>query len=196
MKNKSTIIIIVAILIILGFLIWKNTSNKQAEENIPTEQETEGTESLTEESSDEKISNENNQVNVESSTNSEYSYENKEFGFGVDLPGLEMTKREGLPPYISALFLFGVGDQSEIEEQKRIPNTMGIYIWNDEVEFNSMKDTGVEEKSETIDGEKFEVFSFTNEDTTSYHYTVMKGNKIYDIGVLDKKNISKFYFLK
>ena len=195
MKNKSVIIGIVAI-IILGFLIWKNTSNKQPKENILEEQTTEVDETATEEVVSDQTPGASTTETEEAQTDSEYSYENKEFGFGVKLPGLKMTQREGLPPYISALFLFGMGDQSEIEEQKRVPNTMGVYVWNDELEFNTTKDTGVEEKSETVNGEKFNVYSFTNEGMTSYHYTIKKGDKIYDVGVLDKKNISKFYFLK
>ena len=195
MKNKSVIIGIVAI-IILGFLIWKNTSNKEPEGNILEEQTTEVDETATEEVVSDQTPGASTTETEEAQTDSEYSYENKEFGFGVKLPGLKMTQREGLPPYISGLFLFGMGDQSEIEEQKRVPNTMGVYVWNDELEFNTTKDTGVEEKSETVNGEKFNVYSFTNEGMTSYHYTIKKGDKIYDVGVLDKKNISKFYFLK
>lgn len=193
MKYK---LIILAVVGILGFLIWKNISDKKLEENITDEQSIEGDGLMMAEVSGDESLNDANLEEVKIETNSKYSYENRDFGFAVDLSGLKMTQREDLPPYISALFLFGVGDQSEIEEQKRVPNTMGIYIWNDELEFNRMKDTGLEEKSETVNGEKFNVFSFTNEDTTSYHYTLKRGGNIYDIGVLNKKDISKFYFLK
>lgn len=190
MKNKSTIIILVAVVAVLGFLFWKKGLNKESKEMV-TEEQTNQESEMTEETT-----TEDGTVGTDTKTESEYSYENKEFGFAVKLPGLKMTQRTENPKYISSIFIFGVGDQFEVEEQNRIPNTMAVYIWNDELEFNSMKDTGIEEKSEKVNGEKFDVYSFPNEGATSYHYTQKRGDTIYDIGVLDKKNISKFYFLK
>ncbi len=194
MKNKSMLVVIIAMAVVLVFLFWKNNYSLPSGENTE-DKNIETNETMTDskaiEVTDPKI-----EVDTTTEPKSEYSYENKEFGFGVDLPGLKMTQRTEIPAYISSIFIFGVGDQSEIEEQKRIPNTMALYIWNDELEFNSMKDVGIDEGAQIVNGEKFDVYSFPNEDGVSYHYTQKRGDKIYDIGVLDKKNISKFYFLK
>ena len=124
-----------------------------------------------------------------------YSYTNSEFDFAVKLPGLVATQKVEIPLSMYAIFTFGVGDQSDVEEMKRIPNTMAVYIWSNESDFNKMTDTGTALADETVNGTTFKVYSFTLEDTTSYHYTVKKDNLIYDVGVRKKSDISKFYLI-
>ena len=124
-----------------------------------------------------------------------YSYTNSEFDFAVKLPGLVATQKTETPLSLYAIFTFGVGDQSAIEEQKRVPNTMAVYIWSNESDFNKMTESGTALADETINGTTFKVFSFTNEDATSYHYTAEKDGLIYDIGVRNKSDAAKFYFI-
>lgn len=127
---------------------------------------------------------------------SKYSYTSSEFKFAVDLPSLVATRKTDIPEYITATFTFGAGDQSTIEEEKRIPNSMALYIWNDNAEFKKMTAEATELPDEKINGTNFEVYSFSNEGETIYHYTVEVGNKIYDIGVREKQIMNKFYMLK
>lgn len=125
-----------------------------------------------------------------------YSYTNSEFKFAVDLPSLVATRKTDTPEYITATFTFGAGDQSGIAEEKRIPNSMALYIWNDNSEFKKMTAEATELPGEKINGTNFEVYSFSNEGETIYHYTLEVGNKIYDVGVREKQTMNKFYMLK
>lgn len=126
---------------------------------------------------------------------SKYSYTNSEFGFAVDLPGLVATRKTDNPYFMSAVFTFGVGDQANIDEQKRIPNTMALYIWNNKAEFENMIYEAESLGKETINGKTYDVYSFTLEDSTTYHYTRTVGELIYDIGVRSKADAKKFYFI-
>ncbi len=178
---KKNIIIAIIILVVVGLFVF----NKKDETEIitpapetPVEETTPTTETPT-----------------VSAPSSNYSYTNDEFKFAVKLPGLVVTRKPEIPLSFFAIFTFGVGDQSAIEEQKRVPNTMAVYIWSNKSDFEKMTETGMALPDETINGTTFKVFSFTNEGTTSYHYTAEKYGAMYDIGVRKKSDISKFFFI-
>lgn len=121
-------------------------------------------------------------------------YTNNKFNFSVDFPNLVATEKTDLPPYISTIVTFGVGDQSNVDEQSRVPNSMAVYVWNDSDEFTKMFETGIEFPKETINGQTFAVRSFTNENTTSFHYAAKFNGLTYDIGVANRTDIQRFHF--
>jgi hypothetical protein len=182
MKKYITIILVAGILV-LAFFISKNKT--------PAE------EIVVEETPVVEVPNETKPTDeIEVVAENKYSYTNSEFNFALDLPGLVATKKPNVPSYVSAIFTFGVGDQSNIEEQKRIPNTMVVYIWSDRTEFENMVGSGTKLPSETIKGVKFDVYTFQNEDMITYRYTTTRNGILYDIGVADKSKMNKFTFLK
>lgn len=178
---KKNIIITIIVLVIIGFFIFNKKDEPVVVTPVP-EVPVEDTKPIV-------------QTPTTPAPTSNYSYSNDEFKFAVKLPGLVATQKPTVPLSFFAIFTFGVGDQSAIEEQKRVPNTMAVYIWSNESDFNQMTATGTALADETINGITFKVYSFTEEDTTSYHYTVKKDGAIYDIGVRKKSDISKFYFI-
>ncbi len=124
----------------------------------------------------------------------QYSYSNDKFGFSVDYPNLVATERTDIPSYVSAIIIFGAGDQSSVDEQDRVPNSMAVYIWNDATEFAKMSESATSLPQEKVNGHMFNVYSFTNEDMTSYRYSTIVNGLTYDIGVLNKSDISRFHF--
>lgn len=182
MKKYISIILVAGILVLAFFLSQNKTPREEViNEEVPS---TEVSDVSTPEEKPEVV------------TEKKYSYTNSEFNFAVDLPELVATRKSDAPTYITAIFTFGVGDQSNVEEQKRIPNTMVVYIWNDKTEFENMMDLGTSLPSETINNVKFDVYSFQNEDMTTYRYTTTRNGILYDIGVADRTKIQKFTFLK
>ncbi len=181
MKKYITIILVAGILVLAFFL----SKNKTPSEEIIVD-ETPVVEAPTETTPTDK---------PEVVTEKKYSYTNSEFNFALDLPGLVATRRTDVPSYVSAIFTFGVGDQSNVEEQERIPNTMVVYIWSDRTEFENMVGTGTKLPSETVKGVKFDVYTFENEGNVIYRYTTTRNGTLYDIGVSDKAKMQKFTFL-
>lgn len=187
MKKYISIILVAGILVV-AFLI--SNKNKSA----PEVAQEETSEAPAPENS--PIKNESVASAPEEKDEPKYSYTNSEFNFAIDLPGLVATRKTNIPTYVNAIFTFGVGDQTEVDEQDRIPNTMVVYIWSDKTEFENMVGSGEKLPSETIKGVKFDVYSFQNEDMKTYRYTTTRNGTIYDIGVADKTKIQKFTFLK
>lgn len=186
--KKSSIIIVVLVVIILAFLIFRKDKGS---DTITPSPETPAEETPI-------LENETPITETPAPTpapQTSYSYTNDEFDFAVNLPGLVATRKADTPDYVKAIFTFGVGDQSDIEEQKRIPNTMVVYIWQDQAEFAAMSATGTKLSDETVNGVNYSVTSFTNEDMTSYRYSVEKNGYIYDIGVSDRQKMKEFHFI-
>lgn len=192
MKNILIIGVAVVVLVVAFFVSKKVTptteevvtSEQVASENVSTEETGVATEDKT---SPEPIKN--------PTVTKKYSYTNTEFKFAVDLPNLVATRKPETPLYMSAIFTFGAGDQSNIEESKRVPNSMAVYVWNDVEQFTTMMSDGTKLPSQNINGKNFDVYSFTDENMTTYHYTIKVGNDMYDIGVRNKNDITKFYLL-
>ena len=187
--KKSHMLLGVVVVLVVAFLI---ISKKKVEAPIETP-ENSVVETTVENPTNGAPTNSSSQTKpTEEKT---YSYTNSEFDFAVKLPGLVATQKTETPLSLYAIFTFGAGDQSDVEEMKRIPNTMAVYIWSNESDFNKMTESGTALADETINGTTFKVFSFTNEDATSYHYTAEKDGLIYDIGVRNKSDAAKFYFI-
>ncbi len=192
MKNILMVGVVVVVLVVAFFISKKVTPTTEevvtgeqvAPESVDTQEEGMATENKT---SPEPVKN--------PVVNKKYSYTNTEFKFAVDLPNLIATRKPETPLYMSVIFTFGAGDQSNIEESKRVPNSMALYVWNDIEQFTKMMSDGVKLPSEKINGKNFDVYSFTDENMTTYHYTIKVGNDMYDIGVRNKNDITKFYLL-
>lgn len=185
MKHTYAAIGVIVVIIIVGLTLGKKDNEHKAQ--VPAED-------IVEEVPVTKPAEETGTPKA-SAPKPTYTYRNDNYNFAVALPGLVATEKTDMPDYIDAIVTFGVGDQSNIEEQSRIPNTMAVYIWNNELDFTLMTDTGEKVGSETIRGVKYDVYSFTNEDTTIYRYTTTVGTKIYDIGVRNRSDIQKFFIL-
>ncbi len=184
--KKTSIIVVAVIIVILGFLVFRKDKMPEVTDTVPENeavQETPGRD------------NETTTVTYTPTPQNNYSYTSDKFDFAVKLPGLVVTPKSFAPASFDAIFTFGVGDQSNIEEEKRVPNTMAVYIWNDRAEFDLMVASGTSLGKETVNGRVYDVYSFTNEDTTSYHYTITIGNLIYDVGVRNKADAAKFFLL-
>lgn len=184
---KKYIPLAVIVILIAGFLILRKPVAVTPEspiQNTPTE------------TTPESPATNTTQSQTTTPTKPDYSYTNSDFHFAVSLPGLVATKKPSDPNHKLDIFTFGVGDQSSVPEEKRIKNTMVVYIWHDKAEFDAMMAGGTGLDKETINGHEFTKYSFSNEDSTVYRYTIAQGADTYDVGVTDPKNISKFYLLK
>ncbi len=185
MKNTYAIIGVIALVIVIGLTLGKKDTEREAQ--APSE-------TVVEEA---PVSNPIEEAPAPSAPapTPTYTYRNDAYDFAVNLPGLVATEKTDMPAYIDAIVTFGVGDQTNVPEQNRVPNTMAVYIWNDELDFKLMVNTGEKVGSETIRGVKYDIYSFTNEDTTIYRYTTKIGAKIYDIGIRNRADIQKFFLL-
>lgn len=189
MKQSIIIIIVVIAAIVALLFLKKDEVIAPTESDSPIETET--TSSLP---TTETLPVVTPSPSTTSGTQS-YSYTNDEFGFAVKLPGLVATQKADIPYYIDAVFTFGVGDQSNVTEEKRIPNTMAVYIWNNKPEFENMIFDAESLGKETVNGKTYDIYSFTLEDTTTYRYTTTIGDRIYDVGVRNRSDAKKFFFI-
>ncbi len=119
---------------------------------------------------------------------SNYSYINNDFNFAVDLPG---TIAGVSNQKTRSIFTFGVGDQSEIEEEARTPNKMVVYVSDKE----PTKHTIFLGK-EVVNRQQYEKFKFSIEDSTVYYYTTEANGYFYKVGVINELDINNFYILK
>ncbi len=181
--KKSSIIISVVALIIIGFLVFRK--DKESDIATPTpETPTEGEAPVLENRDPEK------------SQQPDYSYINDEFDFAVTLPGLVATRRESGDPIMKpTIFTFGVGDQSAVPEEKRVPNTMVVYVWRNKAELDLLLINIRPSGKETVNGRVFEKYVVTEGDKTIYRYVTVHNGLAYDVGVSDIRNVSKFFIL-
>lgn len=125
-----------------------------------------------------------------------YSYVNEEFSFAVNLPGTVVTndKNQKSP----SIFTFGVGDQSKIEEQSRIPNRMVVYVYNenDYLKTNKRQELWKYLGEENINGYQYNKFSSGVENLVVYYYVPASNKFIYQIAVLNQSDINNFYLIE
>lgn len=125
-----------------------------------------------------------------------YSYTNAEFDFAVALPGLVATAKGSSDPiYKPFIFTFGAGDQSAVAEEKRIPNTMAVYVWKNPTEFQLLMSQMSPIATETVNGREFEVYAITEGPRTSYRYATTRNGVTYDVGVWNRADAKKFFLL-
>lgn len=179
--NKIFTIVGIIIIAVLAFVfVHKKPAEAPAETPAPVTEETPATEPA-----------------PSSPSGSEaHSYTNSEFKFAVNLPGLVVTKKASTDPvYKPTIFTFGVGDQSTVAEEKRIPNTMAVYVWANPAEFQILMSQKATIGTETVNGHEFSVYIITEGERTSYRYATNQGGKTYDVGVWNRADIKKFFLL-
>jgi hypothetical protein len=192
MKKYIPIIVLVVAIVALFLLNKKDIKTETVDQ--PTTTQEVGTNASSSESNTKLVETPNIITLPTNPLINKYSYTNDKFGFSVDYPNLVATERTDIPSYVSAIIIFGVGDQSNVDEQSRVPNSMAVYIWNDATEFAKMSESATSLPQEKVNGHMFNVYSFTNEDMTSYRYSTVVNGLTYDIGVLNKSDISRFHF--
>jgi len=125
-----------------------------------------------------------------------YSYTNAKYKFAVALPGLVVKERASSDPiYRPTVFTFGVGDQSAVAEEKRVPNTMAVYVWPNPVEFQLLMSQMSPIGTETVNGHEFSVYTVTEGPRTSYRYATDVDGVTYDVGVWNRADAQKFFLL-
>lgn len=175
--KQSAIIIVIIVIIILAFFVFRKDKTPEVTPTLP--------ETPTEEIPVTETPTPDPQTG--------YSYTNEEFDFAVKLPGLVMMRRQSSDPIVKpTIFTFGVGDQSAVAEEERIPNTMAVYIWKNKAELDFLL-YGLTPTKETVNGREFDRYRITEGETTVYRYVVTEGDITYDVGVSDPKNASKFF---
>ncbi len=127
---------------------------------------------------------------------STYSYTNNEFKFAVALPGLVMTEKKSIDrDYKPTIFTFGVGDQTEVPADKKVSNTMAVYIWHNPAEFQLLMSQKSTIATETVNGHTYDVYSITEGPRISYRYATTLNGKTYDVGIWNRTDIKKFFLL-
>lgn len=186
MKNTIAILVVAGI-IVLGFLFLNKDVKNMDEEQIETS-ETENTEEVAE--------NETYPQTNNPSPTTNYTYENNELGFAINYPGLVVAEKENTSPvYTARIFTVGVGDQTNIPEQERVPNKMAIYIWDNEEGLSDLKAIGENQGQTTVRGIVFDKYFFPSEDGGVFHFITEKDGLFYDVGVRAESDLSKFYLL-
>lgn len=195
MKNTIAILVIFAI-IVLGFLFLNKDVKNMDEEQLETS-ETESMEEVTE--SEEVGTSTENETSPQTNNpipTTNYTYENSELGFAINYPGLVVTEKENTSPvYTARIFTVGVGDQTNVPEEDRIPNKMAIYIWDNEEGLSDLKAIGENQGQTTVRGIVFDKYFFPSEDGGVFHFITEKDGLFYDVGVRAESDLSKFYLL-
>lgn len=125
-----------------------------------------------------------------------YSYTNSEFKFAVALPGLVMTEKKSTDrDYKPTIFTFGVGDQTGVPADKKVSNTMAVYVWENPAEFQLLMSQKSPIATETVNGHTFDVYSITEGPRPSYRYATEVNGVLYDVGIWNRSDINKFFLI-
>ncbi len=183
MQKKIYIIIAVVIVILAIFFLTKNKAVAPTPDDTVVTPDTSTT-----------TPNETPVPNTPSPTPT-YSYTNSEFDFAVTLPGLVVARRQSSDQLMKPIiFTFGVGDQSNVDEQKRVPNKMAVYVWKNPAEFQLLM-INMTPVKETVNGNEFDVYTVTEAETTIYRYAIKRNGILYDVGVRNKADAKNFYLI-
>lgn len=186
MKTKKIYAILgIILVIILVFLFIKKPLHAPTEElNL-----TENVDTSTPEEQVPPVTN----STTSTPTNPTYSYKNEEFGFAMNLPGYTATQKDRTKDkdtlFHPMVFTFGKTGSNE-------PNRMAVYIWNNPSEFDLIVLGGTNEGKVTVNGKVFDKYKIVDGDKTIYRYGIKVGSVVYDVGVNDTNDISRFYLLK
>lgn len=185
MKKSIIIIVVIIVAAVVVFLLKKN--------NVMAPTET-GTEVTPETST--PVAETETSPEAPSSPTPTYSYTNDEFNFAVVWPGLVATAKGSTDPvYKPFIFTFGPGDQSSLPEDKRVQNSMAVYVWKNPAEFQILMSQKSPLDTEIVNGHEFSVYVVSEGPRTMYRYATNQDGITYDVGVWNRSDAKRFYFI-